>query len=245
MVYLLKMVIFHGYVSHNQMVYSLKSHYYPLIIIIDIIIPFVSIILPIFSRHSRNTTIDTFGIWWKSMKPVAGTPTRKILPPSNFSSAWPGLKPRNAWKSWGKQSGAIHCFMAVDRWENHLPSGNWLQSANLKMVIYVVVLPIFYMVIFHGYVNVYQRVSDGGWIFYCHLWFPEGIQHPIDTDDFLHHIFRQTDRVLFFSAAQIRIQYKKKDFFMQRYCHTNPLYKDTDTHEHTIVLYILYSSWSR
>ena len=94
MVYLLKMVIFHGYVSHNQMVYSLKSHYYPLIIIIDIIIPFVSNILPIFSRHSRNTTIDTFGIWWKSMKPVTGTPTRKILPPSNFSSAWPGLKPR-------------------------------------------------------------------------------------------------------------------------------------------------------
>ena len=70
MVYLLKMVMFHGDVNHNQMVYSLKSHYYPLIIIIDIIILFVSIILPIFSRHSRNTTIDKFGIWWKSLKPV-------------------------------------------------------------------------------------------------------------------------------------------------------------------------------
>jgi hypothetical protein len=61
--------------------------------------------------------------------------------------------------------------MAVDRWENHLPSGNWLQSANLKMVIYVVVLPIFYMVIFHGYVNVYQRILRTALLFLLLLLF--------------------------------------------------------------------------
>ena len=40
----------------------------------------------------------------------------------------------------------------------YIPSGNLLQFANLNMAIEIVSFPIKKMVIFHSYVNVYQRV---------------------------------------------------------------------------------------
>ena len=43
--------------------------------------------------------------------------------------------------------------------DGYTRNGNFLQFANLKMAIDIVDLPINSMLIFHSYVNVYQRVS--------------------------------------------------------------------------------------
>ena len=61
--------------------------------------------------------------------------------------------------------------MLMDRWD--LGSGHLLEFANLNMAIEAVSFPIINAGSFHGYVNVYQRVSGDhdpwdalGWIQY-------------------------------------------------------------------------------